>query len=382
MSKNEVEMKKYILTEQIIKYNLYQKLCNYSPIIFTILSIPSVIYGLYTLKKYNNPQLNTVFLALVIVSIITMSIIAIFIGTTYLKYKRLDITKNATFESISGLEYHRDKLDGLSPVEISYLTDLELEEDKDIAAQILQYELWGVIEFVNGKINIKNINDSRLKERDKILIKLLANDATDLSQWKKQSYNDMTNSKFFYESKDGKSKLLKITYRLAYISLIFFIIFFILFLITSLRNLENLDNFTYIFDYFINMENNDLSNFIITNNEMYIVIAFMLLAGIIFGSFIAGIGVARFDYVNNVNKSKLIRTNEGNRTTEYIFGLKNFINDFTLLSEREKKELVLWDDFLIYAVVLEENKKIIDEIFSYRNEKKYESTLNKIKKYF
>lgn len=165
-------MKKYILTEQLKKYNLYQKLCNFSPIIFTILSIPSIVYGLYTLKKYNNPQLNTMFIELIIVSIITMSMIAIFLGSTYLKYKRLDITKNATLDSVSGLEYHRGKLDGLSPVEISYLTDLELEEDKDVAAQILQYELWGVIEYVYGKVNIKNINDSRLKERDKVLINL------------------------------------------------------------------------------------------------------------------------------------------------------------------------------------------------------------------
>lgn len=51
------------------------------------------------------------------------------------------------------------------------------------------------------------------------------------------------------------------------------------------------------------MGNNNLSNFIITNSEMYIVIAFMLLAGIIFGSFISGIGVARFDYVNMLIKA-------------------------------------------------------------------------------
>lgn len=87
----------------------------------------------YILLK-NTIILNlTQYFWLVIVSIITMSIIAIFIGTTYLKYKRLDITKNSTFESISGLEYHRDKLDGLSPVWISYLTDFELEEDKDLS---------------------------------------------------------------------------------------------------------------------------------------------------------------------------------------------------------------------------------------------------------
>lgn len=77
-----------------------------------------------------------------------------------------------------------------------------------------------------------------------------------------------------------------------------------------------------------------------------------------------------FIMIKTTNKTtKIARTEEGNRITEYLFGLKNFIKDFTLISEREKKELVLWDYFLVYAVVLEENKKVIQEIFSYRPEK-------------
>lgn len=42
-------------------------------------------------------------------------------------------------------DYYREKLTGLSPATISILTDLEIEQKKDIAASILQYENLGLI---------------------------------------------------------------------------------------------------------------------------------------------------------------------------------------------------------------------------------------------
>ena len=52
--------------------------------------------------------------------------------------------------------------------------------------------------------------------------------------------------------------------------------------------------------------------------------------------------------------------------SEYVYGMKNFIHDFSNLSEADKGQVVLWDDYLIYAVVLEENQQIVDEIMQRR----------------
>jgi len=52
--------------------------------------------------------------------------------------------------------------------------------------------------------------------------------------------------------------------------------------------------------------------------------------------------------------------------TEYIYGMKNFIHDFSNLSEATQNELVLWDDYLVYAVVLEENQQIVNDIIKRR----------------
>lgn len=61
------------------------------------------------------------------------------------------------------------------------------------------------------------------------------------------------------------------------------------------------------------------------------------------------------------------RTQEGERLTEEIYGLKNFIHDFSDLSNADKEQLILWDDFLIYAVLLEENTSIVNEICQLKN---------------
>lgn len=37
------------------------------------------------------------------------------------------------------------------------------------------------------------------------------------------------------------------------------------------------------------------------------------------------------------------------------------------INNKNKENIVLWEDFLIYAVVLEENETIINDIYSYRN---------------
>jgi len=61
-------------------------------------------------------------------------------------------------------------------------------------------------------------------------------------------------------------------------------------------------------------------------------------------------------------KTNLQRTIKGDELAEKALGLKNFINEFSKLSEKTKEEVMLWDDVLVYAVVLEENDAIIENI--------------------
>ena len=44
-----------------------------------------------------------------------------------------------------------------------------------------------------------------------------------------------------------------------------------------------------------------------------------------------------------------------------LMGLKNLIKDFSNMDERDKNELVLWEDYLIYSVMFGNNKNIVDK---------------------
>ena len=66
--------------------------------------------------------------------------------------------------------------------------------------------------------------------------------------------------------------------------------------------------------------------------------------------------------MSTATKQRYRRTQSGNEMAEYVYGMKNFIRDYSNLSEADKSQLALWDDYLIYAVVLEENEQIVADI--------------------
>lgn len=41
---------------------------------------------------------------------------------------------------------------------------------------------------------------------------------------------------------------------------------------------------------------------------------------------------------------------------------KNFIHDYSNLNMADRRQVVFWEDYLVYAVVLEENEEIVNEI--------------------
>lgn len=88
---------------------------------------------------------------------------------------------------------------------------------------------------------------------------------------------------------------------------------------------------------------------------------FGIVALIWMGSFITGF-INLFVSLFVSKKDKFKRTREGNLLAEKLYGMKNFIHDFSNLSDSTKEHLVLWEDFLIYAVILEENNIILNEI--------------------
>lgn len=80
--------------------------------------------------------------------------------------------------------------------------------------------------------------------------------------------------------------------------------------------------------------------------------------------------IKRIIYAKMMSENKYVRTKKGKILAEQIAGMQNYIYDYSLLSEKDKEQIKIWDEFLVYAVLLEENEKVIDEIFKQKNMKK------------
>ena len=73
--------------------------------------------------------------------------------------------------------------------------------------------------------------------------------------------------------------------------------------------------------------------------------------------------VKKESYFQDKNRSYK-RTSKGELLNYKIEGLKVYLEDFSKLSEKEQDELILLDEYLIYSVIFNQNKKIIDELSS------------------
>ena len=96
--------------------------------------------------------------------------------------------KNNSFIPIEDFDYYRDKLTGLSPAMISIISDLEIEQRKDVAASILKYEEMGILKVEGNNYEAGDYQNADLRESDKYLIEGLVNHTFNMEndrEWRK-----------------------------------------------------------------------------------------------------------------------------------------------------------------------------------------------------
>ena len=267
----------------------------------------------------------------------------------------------ATFDVEHDLEYYREKFNGVSPATMSLLMDLNLETDKDIGAMKLYYELHDIYMYVHdGKVCLNNPKGIRINKSDEILLKYFfdnKNKFEALNEWKENVICESVNNNLIARKTWREKKKVGCGFFMFLHILSFLILMFCGLNINMMNELmamiEGAETIQFFYDSLI-------------SNSKYIFAFILLLIGgisciIWIYSFVGGIIHLIVGNIVAV-KDKFKRTKEGNRLAEQLYGMKNFINDFSNLDEASKKHLVLWDEFLIYAVVLEENDTILKEI--------------------
>lgn len=283
---------------------------------------------------------------------------------------------SATFNASNDIEYYREIFKDINPTTMSLLMNLNLETNKDLGAMKLYYELNDIIKYdQSGNMYINDLNNIKLNNSDEILLNYFMGKNKDLFtliKWKDTVIMENVDNGFI-KRKTKKEKKKSGCWT-----------FIIINILTTLLMVYTIINFGDASKFFNEVgssskEGIELLNFIISNNEYSKVLLNMLIllfCGCIHvWNIIAS--VVYFIASSSANAKDLIkRTDTGDFLAEKLYGMKNFIKDFSNLDETSKKHLVLWKDFLIYAVVLEENDVILKEIsniyhinlFNYKNQ--------------
>lgn len=350
--------------------------------------------GYYAIKALGGTPLIRLLLFfymiwLFILYIIVKNFIIIAIYLAYRIPRKRILKQNTKYEVIDNIDYFRDRFTGITPAEISMLTDLEIETKKDLSASILNLYNKKLISFDNNNKMIinKDVNTDHLKESDSYLYSLLLNNnlnVVTIKEWKNISTKEAIEDGYISE----KHRSNRYGFSNSVMTIIKWVgVMFLAGIIGGgylatpvgqkvMTNMEEYDKITK------DIEDQDVIIDMIKTDKDFQKLTYDIYVGsipvVIVGTFAVVALFALFSmpfylrarkityYFVDAN-DKYERTSEGKVLVEQIVGMKNFIHDFSNLSQSEKQEVVLWNDFIIYAILLEENEKIIHEILKVKN---------------
>lgn len=234
--------------------------------------------------------------------------------------------------------YFRDVLKGYNPVELSYIDDFTIDNPKDYVAMLLNLKGRGVIDFdeLNDSIIIKN--------RDKSLSRLddyFLNNIVD-GKFKRFSSISISNIVQKEALKKGilKENTKDINWKKAFIVIIFLVFFFWMII-----------NLFFKIDFAIINEN------LLT----FIVIVFFITL-FCFATLLYFAPLYMIVYFIKSFRHPYVRSEQGEELNKRLEGLKNYLKDFSYMDERNAEELIIWEDYLVYSVLFNQNSKIVDEV--------------------
>lgn len=249
------------------------------------------------------------------------------------------VKDDSSFIPRHNFDYYRDTLQGMDPSLVSILIDLDMYGKKDIAATLLRLKNNKMIDFdEKGGIAILNRDVQGLNNGERELFYLVdagkIDDKRMLAQWKQNRFADAARSGYITGTAVDKNET------------VISVVTFVISLFIGLA----------LWAVFLNMDKfmiRDFGGFLLMTAQLLVIDAFMFVPCYLLAR--------RAAYLK---RSDVLweRTSLGNQVAEQIAGLGRFIHDFSLMSEVDKEAVIVWDDYLVYALVLEENDRIVEDI--------------------
>ena len=261
-----------------------------------------------------------------------LTILYIGVRIAYKRYSKEKLDK-IDFQNNS---YYRDIIFKYSPAVLSYIDDFKLEE-KDIVATLMSLELK---QKLSMKDQIKIINDSEenLDENEKYIFKKLKNNTLkniNMLEFEEKVIKDCLDYNLLEENKNINKKIIK--------KVIFRVCIYIL-IVVGFFNFPTFYN---------NIPNKNIAILLLP-------VIFILFLIMIILPFSTIVYIKSYYRMNKQNP--YIRNKKARNINKKLEGLRKYVKDFSQLSESQYNEIILWEDYLIYSVILGQNSKIVKEI--------------------
>ena len=105
---------------------------------------------------------------------------------------------------------------------------------------------------------------------------------------------------------------------------------------------------------------------IIASDNVAMILGFILLlaffALLVFMPYSTIVYISHYKMLNTLDP--YIRNDEGKMINLKLEGLRKYLVDFSKIEEKTKEQLVLWEEYLVYSVILGINTKVIEEVYN------------------
>lgn len=312
-----------------------------------------------------------------------------------LLYKKLKIRKKATLKGNEEFIYYRGDLDKISPSLIMFSSIFELDFKKAISSIILKLKLNGFIKEKENGFIYTNKDESLLLDSEKMVLNLIRNNKFDKIAFNKKVEEECLKNKYIVKNRgDIWGSIIRI-------------IIGILMPIIIAQGSFYFDN--YVFEYYhvypddnghtyiclksdadierlekeVKDENDYYRSILIINGKetisyapsvvradkiQYSVVRKAIFLNALSGLIVGFIAIFIFigiyivtEQIKHIKKGYRV-TLKGKEMLNKAYALKNYLKEYSLIKDRTEKELVLWEDYLVYSVILDVNVEIEDEV--------------------
>lgn len=345
--------------------------------------------------NYDIQQAKDVFIYSAVILIFSPFLWVVLVHYCLLLFRNMRIRKNTKIKSNSEYMYYRDDLNKISPGIIMFISMMDIDVKKSVSAIILKFQLLGFVEEKNNKLVTTGKDSVGLLESEKMVLSSISG-----GTFHEKAYRELVKKEALdhkYIRRNSHLMIVKILKML--ITIILPVIIYTLSVKLDNYVFENYhiykenDGITYVhlssdeeieklydqvtdpddyshrqievfgkksITYNFSQIRADRLNYGVVRYAQFLNIATPL--SIFLTIVLFFVSVFKLFYQIVFFNKNYSRTAEGNKLLNKAYALKNYLKDFSVISTRTREELILWDYYMIYAVILDVNTTIENEL--------------------